>query len=195
MRKIDGDTGRYYLPAKFQSSMALSMHILYLFMIVFFTIAIVFVPEYKSPTAKDIFLVICAGFLVIFSIINWLYFGVFRLGTVEIDNYGIHIRTLSVKKSIRWQNIKYMEITNGPTVKNVSSKVLQIILIEGDGSESAWERLNAKLTGNCFTYNIPLSSFSDVPWDVFMRTVNGIFDSISVPTDVIEEDVYPEDEI
>lgn len=194
MRRIDGDLGKYYLPAKFRSSMPVSMHILHLTMSVFFIIALIFIPDYKNPTAKDILMIISAGFLVIFLLVNWLYVGALRLGKLEIDNHGIYLHTLTLKKNIRWKNVKYIGITDGPRVKGASEKVLQIILFESDGTESAWERLNAKLAGNYLTYSVPLSSFSDIPWDVFMRTVSGIIDSISVPVEEKEE-AYPEDEI
>lgn len=194
MRRIDGDTGKYYLPAKFRSSMPVSMHILHLTMSVFFAIALIFVPNYANPTGEDIIMIICAVIFVVFLLVNWLYFGALRLGKLEIDNHGIYIHTLNLKKNIRWKNVRYIGITDGPRVKGVSAKVLQITLFESDGTESAWERLNAKLAGNHLTYSIPLSSFSDIPWDVFMRTVSGIIDSISVPVEEKEE-VYPEDEI
>lgn len=179
MTKIDSDTVKYYLPAKFQSSMSFSMHALHLFMIVFFGFAVFFVPDYEYPVAKDIFVVVFSSFMLVFSIVSWLYFGVLRLGTIEIDNYEIRIQTLFLNKNIRWQNIKHIEIVNGATVKGVSSKVLQITLIEGDGTESAWERLNAKFTSNRFVYGIPLDSFSNVNWNIFMRTINGIFETIT----------------
>ena len=59
------------------------------------------------------------------------------------------------------------------------------------------DKLNFKLLGSSKPiYNISLVCFSDVPWDSFMRTVNGIFDSFTVPDCTAEEDeVYPEDEI
>lgn len=58
------------------------------------------------------------------------------------------------------------------------------------------DKLNFKLLGSTKPiYNISLICFSDVPWDSFMRTVNGIFDSITPLVTIAEEDIYPEDEI
>lgn len=190
MRKIDTETGKYYLPAEFRASMPLSMHFLHLSMAIVFALVVIFLPDYSNPTYKDMFFVISGCVFVIFCITNWLYWGVFRKGRIEIDNYGIHINTLYVKKSFRWQDISYIGLT-----KNYP-KSLQIILYQNDSSETKMDKLNFKLLGSTKPiYNISLVCFSDVPWDSFMRTVNGIFDSITPPVTIAEEDIYPENEI
>ena len=191
MRKIDNNTVKYYLPAEFRASMPISMHILHLSMAIVFTLVLIFLPDYSTPTYKDIFLIISSSLFVVFCIINWLYWGILRKGKIEIDNYAIHINTLFVKKSFRWQDISFIGLTK------TYPKSLQIILYQHDSNESKMDKLNFKLLGSSKPiYNISLVCFSDVPWDSFMRTVNGIFDSFAVPDCTAEEDeVYPEDEI
>lgn len=191
MRKIDGDTGKYYLPAEFRASMPVSMHIVHLSLTIVFALIMIFLPNYSNPTIKDIMLAIASCLIITFCLVNWLYWGVLRRGKIEIDNREIRIKSLYMKKSFRWQDISFIGLTS------VYPKFLQITLLEFSGDESLMDKLNFKLLGRTRPiYNISLVCFSDVPWDVFMRTVNGIFDSIAIPVDVTrEEDVYPEDEI
>ena len=98
MRKIDNNTGKYYLPAEFRASMPISTHILHLSLAIIFTLIVIFLPDYSNPTYKDIFFIISGSLFVVFCIINWLYWGILRKGKIEIDNYAIHINTLYVKK-------------------------------------------------------------------------------------------------
>ncbi len=176
MKNFDKNTGKYILPAEFRALMPVSLHLLHIAFIIIFTLAAIFLPDYDSPTSKQIIMIISICILVVFLIINWLYWGVLRKGKIEIDNQGITIDTLYVKKSFCWQDISFIGFADSYPKGN--QKVLQIRLFELNGDESFMDKLNFKLLGKTTpTYNISTACFSDVNWYAFMRTVNEIFDS------------------
>lgn len=178
MKKFDKNTGKYILPAEFRSSISTSMHFLYLFLTVVFALIAIIFPNFDSPTSEKIFGVVVSCLLAALWVINWLYWGVLRKGKIEIDNQGIIIDTLYVKKSFRWQDISFIGFADSYPKGN--QKVLQIRLFELNGDESFMDTLNFKLLGKTTPiYNISLACFSDVNWYAFMRTVNEIFDSIN----------------
>ena len=175
MKKFDKNTGKYILPAEFRASMPVSIHLLHITLILFFTLAVIFLPSYEAPTLKQIIMIISSCILVVFFIVNWLYWGVLRKGKIVIDNQGIEINTLYVKKSLRWQDISFIGFADSYPRSN--QKVLQIRLSELNGDESFMDKLNFKLLGKTTPiYNISIVCFSDVNWYAFMRTVNEIFD-------------------
>ncbi len=185
MKKINNNTGKYQLPAEFRASMPVSMHFLHLFMTIIFASFIIFLPNYECLTIRDIIFIITSCIIVAFCIINWLYWGILRKGKIRIDNQGIEIDTLYVKKSFRWQDISSIGFADSYPRRN--QRVLQIKLFELNGDESFMDKLNFKLLGKTTPiYNISFVCFSDVNWYAFMRTVNEIFDSIN-PSSTVDE--------
>lgn len=178
MKNFDKNTGKYILPAEFRASMPVSIHLLHIFAILIFTSGIIFLPSYNALTLKQITMIISSSILVVFFIVNWLYWGILRKGKIKINDQSIEIDTLYVKKSFRWQEISFIGFADSYSRSN--QKVLQIRLPELNGDENFIDKLNFKLLGKTTPiYNISIVCFSDVNWYAFMRTVNEIFDSIN----------------
>ncbi len=88
---------RYYLPIEFTSNMSFSTHIIHIIIIVFSLVLAIYFSFYPS-TNIIIFASLCA-FCSIYTFIQWIFYGVLKLGKIEIDERELYFRTLTCKKA------------------------------------------------------------------------------------------------
>lgn len=191
----NNSTGQYYLPLQFISHMKLSTHILYVFIIIFASILAVYFSVNHSinyvvfSTASAVF-GIC-------TLIQWIFYGVLKLGKIEIDNRELSFRTITSHKRVLWENVNKVEVVTVPF--KVSSNAFRIGLIENDDELPFLRKVLAKLFGiRGIEYSIPVNCFPEINRIKLMRTISDIIDSRCPRVEEAEEykdDVYPEDEI
>lgn len=190
--------GQYYLPIEFTSSMSLSTHLIYIFVIIAFLFTAVY--SILNLTPKSVLfppIAIICGF---HTLVQWIFYGVLKLGRLEIDDRELSFRTLTCNKRVPWEKVNEMGskvIASGRY--GTKRNVFHIGLNEGIEELPFLRKLLANLFGiRGITYSIPMNCFPDVNQIKLMRTVNGIMESRYPRTeesDEYEEDVYPEDEI
>ena len=187
--------GRYFLPLQITSHMKLSTHFIYIFLIAFSLFLAVYFSFNRSINYV-VFAVISALFGIC-TLIQWVFYGVLRLGKIEIDNRELSFRTITAHKRVLWENVNAVRIVTAPF--KVSSDSFRIGLRENDDELPFFRKALAMLFGmRGLEYGIPVGCFPEINRIKLMRTINDIIDSRCPrveETEEREDDVYPEDEI
>lgn len=189
--------GQYYLPIKFTSHMSLSTHFLYVFVIVFSLFLAVYFSFSRSMNFV-IFAFLCA-LCGIYALIQWIFYGVLKLGKIEIDDRELVFKTITSNKRVPWEKVNEMGTKVISGRYGAKSNVFHIGLSEEDDELPFFRKILAKLFGvRGIEYGIPISYFPKINRIKLMRTINVIIDSRCPRVEGSEEyedDVYPEDEI
>ena len=189
--------GQYYLPIEFTSSMSLSTHFIYILIIIAFIFSAVYFNY--NLTAKSLLLPPIGMFCGICTFVQWIFYGVLKLGRIEIDEHELVFKTITCHKRVPWEKVNEMgtKVINGRY--GTKSNVFHIGLNEDDDELPFIRKFFAKLFGlRAIPYSIPMNCFPDINRIKLMRTINGIMKSHYSYTDKTNEDVddiYPEDEI
>lgn len=189
--------GQYYLPVEFTSSMSLSTHLIYIFLIVVFISSAIYF-NFNLTTKSFLFPpigIICG----VCTLVQWMFYGVLKLGRIEIDDHELVFRTIACHKRVPWEKVNEMgtKVINGRY--GAKSNVFHIGLNEEDDELPFTRKILAKFFSvRGIPYSIPMNCFPDINRIKLMRTINGIMESHYSYTDKTnenEEDIYPEDEI
>lgn len=189
--------GQYYLPIEFTSSMSLSTHLIYIFLIFAFISSAIYFNF--NLTAKSFLFPPIGIFCGICTLIQWIFYGVLKLGRIEIDEHELVFRTLACHKRVTWEKVNEMgsKVISGRY--GAKSNAFHIRLNEEDNELPFIRKVLAKLFGmRGLPYSIPMNCFPEINRIKLMRTINGIMDSryprIEDTTEY-EEDAHSEDEI
>ena len=189
--------GRYYIPIKFISHMNLSSHFLYVFIIIFS----LFLAVYFSFNRSINFIVFAFASAIfgIYTLIQWIFYGVLKLGRIEIDDRELVFRTITSNKRVPWEKVNEMGTKVITDRYKAKSSFFNIGLNEDDDELPFFRKILAKLFGmRGISYGIPMNCFPEINRIKLMRTINSIMDSRCPrleESEEYEEDVYPEDEI
>ncbi len=190
--------GQYYLPIEFTSSMSLSTHLIYIFLFIAFISTAIYSNFNLTP--KTFLFPPMAIICGIYVLVQWVFYGVLKLGKIEIDENGLYFRTLTCSKHVSWEKVNEMGskvIESGRYGRK--NNVFNIGLNEEIDELPFFRKILAKLFGmRGIPYGIPMNCFPEINRIKLMRTVNSIMDtrySHTKTSDEYEDDVYPEDEI
>lgn len=189
--------GQYYIPIKFISHMNLSTHFLYVFIIIFS----LFLAVYFSFNRSINFIVFAFASAIfgIYTLIQWIFYGVLKLGRIEIDDRELVFRTITSNKRVPWEKVNEMGTKVITDRYRAKSSFFNIGLNEEDDELPFFRKILAKLFGmRGISYGIPMNCFPEINRIKLMRTINSIMDSRCPrleESEKYEEDVYPEDEI
>lgn len=189
--------GQYYIPIKFISHMNLSTHFLYVFIIIFSLFLAVYFSFNRS--INFIIFAFASAIFGIYTLIQWIFYGVLKLGRIEIDDRELVFRTITSNKRVPWEKVNEMGTKVITDRYRAKSSFFNIGLNEEDDELPFFRKILAKLFGmRGIGYGIPISYFPEINRIKLMRTINDIIDSRCPrveETEEYEEDVYPEDEI
>lgn len=189
--------GQYYLPIEFTSSMSLSTHLIYIFIIIIFLFLAVYFNF--NLTAKSVLFPPIGILCGIYTLVQWIFYGVLKLGKIEINGHELCFRTLVCNKRVSWEKVNEMgskAIESGRY--GGKRNVFHIGLNEEFDELPFFRKILAKFGVTGISYGIPMNCFPEINQIKLMRTVNGIMESRYPRTEESEEydeDVYPEDEI
>ena len=170
----NNSTGQYYLPLQFTSHMNLSTHLLYIFVIVFSLFLAVYFSFNRS--INFVIFAFASAIFGFYTLIQWIFYGVLKLGKIEIDNRELSFRTITSHKRVLWENVNKVEVVTVPF--KVSSNAFRIGLIENDDELPFLRKVLAKFFGiRGIEYSIPVNCFPEINRIKLMRTINDIIDS------------------
>ncbi len=188
---------QYYLPIKFTSNMSFSTHIFHILVIVISLILAIYFSFYQSINII-IFAVLC-GICSIYTLTQWIFYGVLKLGKIEIDDRELYFRTLTCKKCVIWEKVNEMGTKTISGKYGAKSDIFSIGLNEEVDELPFFRKILAKLFDvRGIQYYIPMQYFPQINRISLMRTINSITEvhyPLTEEADECEEDVYPEDEI
>ncbi|MBO5333442.1 MAG: hypothetical protein J6B37_04930 [Clostridia bacterium] len=190
---------QYYLPIEFTSNMSFSTHIFHILVIVVSLILAMYFSFYQSINII-IFTVLC-GICCVYTLTQWIFYGVLKLGKIEIDDRELYFRTLTCKKRVIWEKVNEMGTKTISGSYGAKTNTFSIGLNEEVDELPFFRKILAKLFNvRGIQYSIPMQYFPQINRISLMRTVNGIMETrypVTEETDKddYEEDVYPEDEI
>lgn len=191
----NNSTGQYYLPLQFTSHMNLSTHLLYIFVIVFSLFLAVYFSFNRS--INFVIFAFASAIFGFYTLIQWIFYGVLKLGKIEIDDRELVFRTITSNKRVVWEKVSDIKVISTPI--KVTSNVFHIGVNEEDDELPIFRIILAKLFGiRGIEYSIPINCFPEINRIKLMRTINDIIDSRCPRVEEAEEykdDVYPEDEI
>ncbi len=197
MKKYERNpNGQYYLPVEFTSSMSLSTHLIYIFLIIAFLFTAIYC--FFNLTPKNILFPPIAIICGIYTLVQWIYYGVLKLGRLEIDDRELSFRTLTSNKRVPWEKVNEMGSKVIESGRYGNRNVFHIGLDEEFDELPFFRKILAKFGVTGISYGIPMNCFPEINQIKLMRTVNGIMESRYPHTEEAneyEEDVYPEDEI
>ena len=190
--------GQYYLPIEFTSSMSFSTHLIYIFVI--FAFMLLSVHSIFNPSPKTILFPPIAIICEIYTLVQWFFYGVLKLGKIEIDENELYFKTVSGSKRVSWEKVNEMGtkvIVSGRF--GTKSNIFDIGLNEEIDELPFFRKILAKLFNiRGIPYRIPMNCFPEINRIKLMRTINSLMES-RYPRieemDGSEDDVYPEDEI
>lgn len=198
MKKYERNpNGQYYLPIEFTSSMSLSTHLIYIFLIIAFLFTAVY-SNFNLTPKSFLFppIAIICGF---YTFVQWIFYGVLKLGRLEIDDRELSFRTLTCNKRVPWEKVNEMgtKVIEGGRY-GTKRNVFHIGLKEEFDELPFFRKILAKFGVTGISYGIPMNCFPEINSIKLMRTINGLMDSRyphAEESDEYEEEVYPEDEI
>lgn len=168
MENIQEDRSRYSIPYVMHSSYNIKMHILFIFLILFFS-ALLFIPgnDFELIIAKFL-----SAILDLFFLYSWFYIGILKKSAILLDNQGISFKSAYGSKKVSWVDIQYAQ-----TYEMSHNTFIGLI----SKNRPMKQNFLAQLFNNNYALSIPLRIFSTVNAEKLFVTIS--YRILNTPSD------------
>jgi hypothetical protein len=188
MLESEKEVLEYELPYKQNCRLKLSTHILYIVLIVFFTLGAFFFP---TDDSEALVLKVFFTLFTLFFLLLWLYMGILKKSYLEITNEYIKTISLFGSKTITWDKAADVSI-----YKQNHNTMIGIITKEKlSKRKDSLGTLFSDLFGGTFSLAISLMIYPDIDIERLYLTISNRIDSaidketIETPINLTSEDI------